>query len=321
MSLEALRGAGKPGLARALSLIERRPAADETIALLDAAWASPQGVVIGLTGPPGVGKSTLIDALIRTARAQALTVGVIAVDPSSRRTGGALLGDRTRLSTDPDDDGVFVRSMAARERLGGLAALTFPAATLMRAARDIVLVETVGVGQSETDVAGVADLAVFCAQPGAGDALQFMKAGVMETPDLVLVTKADLGEPARRAAADAAGALSLAAADRPAPPVLLVSATTAEGVEAALAEMRSLAARRAIEPAARRDQALAWLDESVRERFGVEGARLAASLTASVGGGASDFAPFARHRHAMTTLAAALAAGAAAMKGDGAHRS
>ena len=141
-------------------------------------------------------------------------MGVIAVDPSSRRSGGALLGDRTRIETDPADPGVFVRSMAARRRLGGVADLTFPAAVLMRACFDWVIVETVGVGQSEVEIADCADLVVFCAQPGSGDALQFMKAGVMEMPDVVLVTKGDLGAPASRAAADVRGALSLAAAER-----------------------------------------------------------------------------------------------------------
>ena len=163
------------------------------IALLEAAWRAPRGVAVGLTGPPGVGKSTLINALIRDLRSRGETVAVIAVDPSSRRSGGALLGDRTRIEVDPGDAGVFVRSMAARQRLGGVAEITFPAVVLTRACFDWVIVETVGVGQSEVEVADVADLVVFCVQPGSGDALQFMKAGVMEVPDLVLVTKGDVG--------------------------------------------------------------------------------------------------------------------------------
>ena len=310
-----LRAGGKPALARALSQIERAPDSDDSVALLDAAWSEPQGVVIGLTGPPGVGKSTLTDALIRAARARGRSVGVIAVDPSSRRTGGALLGDRTRLSTDPEDDGVFVRSMAARDSLGGLAALTFPGAALMRAVRDLVLIETVGVGQSETGVSDIADLTVFCVQPGSGDSLQFMKAGVMETPDLVLVTKADLGAPARRAAADAAGALSLAAAEGPPPPVLLVSASSGEGVEEALSAMTEAAAARDGALKERdRDRARAWLRERIADAFGRAG--LQAAMTALAGDGDALDRPFSRARDLMRRLGSAIAPALAALKGD-----
>ena len=139
-----------------------------------------------------------------------MTVGVIAVDPSSRITRGALLGDRIRMRTDPEDQGVFVRSLAARGQLGGLAELAFPAVILMRAIYDRVIVETVGVGQSEADISTVADTVVLCVQPGSGDSLQFMKAGIMEIPDIAMVTKADMGPPARRALADLKGALGLA---------------------------------------------------------------------------------------------------------------
>ena len=126
--------------------------------------------MIGLTGPPGVGKSTLVSALVRAWRARGRTVGVIAVDPSSRRTGGALLGDRTRIDVDPDDQGVFVRSMAARDRLGGLADLCAAATVLMRALYDVVLIETVGVGQSETEIADLADTVVFASSPARATA-------------------------------------------------------------------------------------------------------------------------------------------------------
>src|SRR5580658_6223287 len=141
-------------LAAALARLEQAPEAEATLALLDAAYGSPRAHVVGVTGPPGVGKSTLIGALISAWRRAGETVGVVAVDPSSRVSGGALLGDRTRLRTDPEDEGVFVRSMAARDKLGGLAALTVSAMVLMRALYDKVIIETVGVGQSETDVAG-----------------------------------------------------------------------------------------------------------------------------------------------------------------------
>ena len=172
--------------------------------------------------------------MIGKLRASGATVAVIAVDPSSRRSGGALLGDRTRIETDPDDPGAFVRSMAARRRLGGVADLTFPAAVLMRACFDWVIVETVGVGQSESEIADCADLVVFCVQPGSGDALQFMKAGVMEVPDLVLVTKGDLGAPATpRSVRGARRAVARRGRARPASPS--VSARTGEGIDAAVA--------------------------------------------------------------------------------------
>jgi LAO/AO transport system kinase len=233
-ALQELFGApeGKAALARAIGAIEAAPEHPATLALLDEAWAAPHAAechVIGVTGPPGVGKSTLVGALIGRWRAAGKSVGVIAVDPSSRRSGGALLGDRTRLRTDPADHRIFIRSMAARERLGGLAALTFPAAALMRALFDLVVIETVGVGQSETDIAGVADTVLLCLQPGSGDSLQYMKAGIVEIPDIVAVTKGDLGEPARRTAADAAGAISLEAGGAPAP-VLIVSALKGDGL-------------------------------------------------------------------------------------------
>lgn len=213
LDLHSLMQDGKAGLARALARIERRPDSPEVVALLDAAWKAPRGIVWGITGPPGVGKSTLVGSLIRRLREQGLRVAVIAIDPSSRRSGGALLGDRVRLLADPQDPDLFVRSMAARDRLGGLAALTWSAAILMRALYDRVIVETVGVGQSETDVAGLADSVLFCVQPGSGDSLQFMKAGIMEIPHVAAVTKADTGTAARRALKDLRGALSLVEAE------------------------------------------------------------------------------------------------------------
>ncbi|BBE71030.1 ArgK/MeaB family GTPase [Oharaeibacter diazotrophicus] len=236
LELGAIRAAGKPAVARALAAIETAGGIARHAALLDACVAEPGGHVLGLTGPPGVGKSTLTNALVRHVRARGETLGVIAVDPSSRVTRGALLGDRTRLKTDPDDRGIFVRSMAARDRLGGLSDHAVGAVALMQAVYDRVIVESVGIGQSEADVATVADTVVLCIQPGSGDSLQFMKAGVMEIPDVVVVTKADTGAPARRAAADVEGALSLAvrAADALVPPVLTVSSTAGTGLDALL---------------------------------------------------------------------------------------
>ena len=275
-SLSDIRAGGKPAVARALALIETAHGSEGLAKLLDEATANPKGEVLGLTGPPGVGKSTLTNAIIQGARGADRTVGVVAVDPSSRFTGGALLGDRTRLRTDPDDQGVFVRSMAARDRLGGLSDHAVAAIVLMRAVYDLVVVESVGIGQSEGDIAFVADTVLLCIQPGSGDSLQFMKAGVMELPDVVCVTKADMGEPARRAMADVAGALTLAvhAPGAWVAPVVLVSSTAMTGLDdlakavsghgAWLATGERRAARRAA-------QARHWVDDAMRVRFGARG--------------------------------------------------
>ena len=163
---------------------------------------------------------------------------MLAVDPSSKRSGGALLGDRARIETDPDDQGLFVRSLATAGELGGLARAAPAAVMVLAAAFDRVLVETVGVGQSETDVEHVVDTVVFVVQPGSGDALQFLKAGIMEIPDLLVVNKADMGEPAARARAELLGVLRVArsAGLHGAPleegsDVILVSAARAEGID------------------------------------------------------------------------------------------
>lgn len=272
-TLEAIRQGGKRALARALSQIEADDGSFETAKLLDEAARNAQAHVVGLTGPPGVGKSTLTNSLIRHWRSKGERVGVVAVDPSSQFSHGALLGDRTRLDTDPRDQDVFVRSMAARDRLGGLSHEALAAIVLMRAVFDRVLVESVGIGQSEADIAFAADTIVLCIQPGSGDSLQFMKAGVMELPDIVVVTKADMGSPARRAKADVQGALSLAMKKQEswAVPVLMVSALDNEGIEELqqrVDEHRSslLLTGRFLEQ--REDQAKIWLKDRVLRKFG-----------------------------------------------------
>ncbi len=293
--LAVLRSGGKSALAAALSRLEEAPETPETLALLDAAYAAPRAHVIGITGPPGVGKSTLIGALIAAWRKSGRSVAVIAVDPSSRISGGALLGDRMRLRTDPEDHGVFVRSMAARDRLGGLAAQTLSAMVVMRALFDMVVIETVGVGQSETDIAGAADTVVLCIQPGSGDSLQFMKAGIVEIPHLMLVTKADTGSAAEQARVDAATALHAGGRRKAGEwrvPVLTVSAASGSGIAdlcATLDEHRDwlgvddrLARRR-------RSQEDDWFVEAVRERYGRDGLRRAG---ADLGGGTGS--PFRR---------------------------
>jgi LAO/AO transport system kinase len=156
------------------------------------------GHIIGVTGPPGAGKSLLLSALLSAWRKRGLTVAMLTVDPSSRRSGGSLLGDRARIEFDPADSGVFIRSTAAGDRLGGLAPATRAAAQALAAAFDIVVIETVGVGQAETDITEVADTVTVVIQPASGDVLQFFKAGIMEIPDVLVVTKADLGNLAAR---------------------------------------------------------------------------------------------------------------------------
>jgi LAO/AO transport system kinase len=275
-ALASLAAGAKPALAAALAQLESAPEAEPTLTLLDAAYEAPRAHVVGVTGPPGVGKSTLAGVLIRHWRVEAKTVGVIAVDPSSRSSGGALLGDRTRLRTDPADAGIFVRSMAARDKLGGLASLTVSAMVLMRALFDIVLIETVGVGQSETDVAGAADTVVLCVQPGSGDSLQFMKAGIVEIPQIVVVTKSDLGDAALRARNDAVAVLGSAERDGSgwAVPVLALSALRHEGVDAlagAIDDHWSWLKVGSRLDHIRLAQAERWLVDGVREYFGRDG--------------------------------------------------
>ncbi|MCW3032909.1 MAG: GTPase [Solirubrobacteraceae bacterium] len=198
----------------ALNLLESAAADDlrEAAGLLDevspaALGGEAPGHVVGVTGPPGAGKSTLLSALIGAWRGRGQSVALLAVDPSSRRSGGSLLGDRARIEFDPADRGVLIRSTAAGERLGGLARATRAAAQALAAAFDVVVIETVGVGQAETEVADVADTVVVVVQPGSGDVLQFLKSGIMEIPDVLVVTKADLGTLAMRTRRDLAASL------------------------------------------------------------------------------------------------------------------
>jgi LAO/AO transport system kinase len=221
-----LREGDRSAAPAALNVIENRADRDAAAALL--AQVSPAELggdapahLVGVTGPPGAGKSMLLSALLSEWRRRGRTVAVLAVDPSSKRSGGSLLGDRARIEHDPRDDGVLIRSTAAGGRLGGLAAPTREAAEALAAAFDVVVVETVGVGQSETDVEEVCDTVAVVVQPASGDVLQFLKAGIMEVPDVLVVTKADLGDAARRAQRDLEQALAALASSEV--PVLAVS--------------------------------------------------------------------------------------------------
>jgi LAO/AO transport system kinase len=231
--------------------------------------------VVGLTGPPGAGKSTLAGALIRHWLAAGKGAGMVAVDPTSRRSGGALLGDRARLRFGSGER-VFVRSMAARDQLGGLAPATRAAVVVLRAAFDWTLVETVGVGQSEIDVETVADSVVLVLQPGSGDTLQFMKAGILEIPDVLVVHKWDLGALAERTKADLMSMLAIApeTSTRWTPRVLGVSALSGIAIDELAEVLREHRAHLdASSELARRRSAgrVAWAMELFQRRFGSAG--------------------------------------------------
>lgn len=219
-------------IARALSIVVDESTEAETL-LRSLNRRAGRAVVIGVTGPPGAGKSTLVDRLISSIRRDGETVAVLAIDPSSPFSGGAMLGDRVRMQDHAADEGVFIRSLATRGHLGGLTATSRDAVTVLDAAGfDRVVLETVGVGQGEVDVARLADVCVVVLVPGTGDEVQALKAGLMEIADIFVVNKADL-EGADRMVAAIEAAESLAAAQNRGPiPVLRAVAITGEGVDA-----------------------------------------------------------------------------------------
>jgi LAO/AO transport system kinase len=224
-----VREGDRRALARAITLVENGdPLAYELVREVYPETGS--AYVVGITGPPGVGKSSLIAALVRRIRVSEQSVGVISVDPSSPFTQGALLGDRIRLSEHFLDPGVFIRSMGTRGHLGGLAEATLQALLILDAAgKDIIFVETVGTGQSEVEVIGIADTVLLVLMPGSGDSIQALKAGIMEIPDVIAINKKD--HPAAKTMLNEVRSILTLDKDRPwRPPIVLTEATTDEGV-------------------------------------------------------------------------------------------
>jgi len=218
------------GLARAITTIEN--GAPEAITLLKALFPhSGRARVIGLTGAPGAGKSTLVDQLAREYRKQERTIGIVAVDPSSPYTGGAILGDRIRMQSHHADPGIFIRSMATRGFLGGLARTTTDVATVLDAGgKDTILIETVGVGQDEVDIVRLADVTVVILVPGMGDDVQTIKAGIMEIADIFVINKSDR-EGADRVEREVRAMQTLALRhDQWTPPIIKTVASEGKGV-------------------------------------------------------------------------------------------
>ena len=233
-----MREGDRRALARAITLVENGdPLAYELVREVYPETGS--SYVVGVTGPPGVGKSSLIAALVRQIRAQNKSVGVISIDPSSPFTQGALLGDRIRLTEHFLDPEVFIRSMGTRGHLGGLAEATLQALLVLDAAgKDIIFVETVGTGQSEVEVIGIADTVLLVLMPGSGDSIQALKAGIMEIPDIIVVNKADhpLTDTMVR---EIRGVLSLAPQRGWRVPIVKTEAVRGEGVEALVEQLEA----------------------------------------------------------------------------------
>ncbi len=226
--LEGVRAGETRALARAITLVENRdPAADELVRELYA--GTGRAHTVGLTGPPGVGKSSIISALVSHLRTAGMTVGVISVDPTSPFTQGALLGDRIRLADHFLDPGVFIRSMGTRGHVGGLAESTLQALLVLDAAgKDVIFLETVGTGQTEVGIASIADTVVLVLLPGSGDSVQALKAGIMEIPDVIAINKSDHAL-AQTMARDVRQVLGLAPTG-PQPPIVLTEALRGEGI-------------------------------------------------------------------------------------------
>ncbi len=242
--MERLRAGDVRALARAVSVVEDGTGAAAELLAACRKFAGER-CGLGVTGPPGAGKSTLVDQMARWLRAEGQTVGVVAVDPSSPYTGGALLGDRIRMQGFAGDDGVYIRSMASRGAVGGVAAAAADVCAVMEAAgRGTILIETVGVGQDEVDVIGLADVTVLVLVPGMGDEVQSLKAGVMEVADIFVVNKSDRGG-AELVEQEIVAMQGLAAKSAGwMPPVVRTVATTGAGVGELMEAVRRCAAEK-----------------------------------------------------------------------------
>jgi LAO/AO transport system kinase len=291
--VEAVQAGDRRALARAITLVENGdPLAYEVVA--DVYPSTGHAYAVGLTGPPGVGKSSLASALIRIVRGEGKTVGVISVDPSSPFTQGALLGDRIRLVDHFLDPDVFIRSMGTRGHTGGLAETTLQSLLILDAAhKDVVFLETVGTGQSEVGVLSIADTVVLALMPGSGDSIQALKAGIMEIPDVIAINKMD-HPMAKTMLNEVRQVLALGPRDGWRPPIVLTEAMRGEGVEklwekieehrawlladgelerrrrrnlaSEVFQVASTRARRHIEAAVRGDEELQRLLDQVQER-------------------------------------------------------
>jgi len=274
--LDGVRSGNRRATARAISLVENADPLGYAF-LREVFPETGRSYAVGFTGPPGVGKSTLLSALVTLLRERELRLGVISVDPSSPFTQGALLGDRIRLVDHFLDPGVFIRSMGTRGHLGGLAQATLEAALVLDAAgSDILLLETVGTGQSEVEVRGLADTVVLVLMPGSGDAVQALKAGIMEIPDVIVVNKADQA-PAAAILTDIRTTLALGELERM-PALITTEALTGEGIDELWSEIEDhrawLGTEGKLEP--RRREHLA------REVFAIAGAQARTHLEQAV---------------------------------------
>lgn len=266
--IKEIRRGNARAIAKAISLAENDPVAAQKL-MRQVFARRKDAVILGVTGAPGTGKSTLVDQLIGRLRSSGRKIGIVAVDPSSPFSGGAILGDRIRMMRHSADANVFIRSMATRGHLGGLAKATGEAIAIFEAAgKDFVLVETVGVGQDEVEVVKLADLVLVVLTPDAGDEIQAFKAGIMEIADIFVINKAD-HPGSEKMERQLRAMLDLGLADKDKPPVVKTVATKGKGIDEVISEVDRLMGkrdRRAQE--VRRKRLLAWMLRDVtREKI------------------------------------------------------
>lgn len=266
--IKEIRQGSPRAIAKAISLVENNGARAQR--LMKGVFACRRdAVIVGITGTPGTGKSTLVDQIIGYLRASGKSIGIVAVDPSSPFSGGAILGDRIRMMRHSVDEGVFIRSMATRGHLGGLAKATGEAIAIYEASgKDYILVETVGVGQDEVEVVKLADLILVVLTPGAGDDIQTFKAGIMEIADIFVLNKAD-SPGAEKTEKQLRAMLELGFPHKDLPPLVKTVATKGKGVEALMAEIgRLTGARNRRVQEERRKRLLLWMLKDVtREKI------------------------------------------------------